>query len=156
VWVASAWPPLIQLQNDHTPPPPMRSPNRVRARCQARCNTSNAARLPTVCGATSTELPSRLTASVVHLASSVGERTRKRDHQVRTVVCGTSRCAATRRRPNSLTTFRTIAEPMTLTASSRRINSRSGSSACERRHAAQRARRIQIRSTSSGARNQRQ
>src|SRR4051794_8436764 len=140
VWVASAWPPLMQLQNDHTLPPPMRSPNRTRARCHARCNTSNATRVPMVCRSTSTGVPSRLTASEVQWASSVGDRTRKRSHHVRTVVCGTSSRAAIGRRPDPWATFRTIAEPMTVTTSSRRASVRSGNSACVRRHAAQRAR----------------
>ena len=52
--------------------------------------------------------------------------------------------------------FSTSAVPMTVTTSSRRSKHQSGSNACERRHTAHRPRRIQIRSTSSGARTQRQ
>src|SRR5947207_899703 len=44
MWVPNAWPPQIRLQNGHTPP--MRSPNRALARCQAMLSTSSAARSP--------------------------------------------------------------------------------------------------------------
>ena len=54
------------------------------------------------------------------------------------------------------THLRATLAPITATASRRRTSTRSGSSACDRRHAEHRPRRIQIRSTNKGARNQRQ
>src|SRR3954453_1861540 len=60
VWVPSARPPLIALQNAHTLPPLIRRPNRTSARCQARLSTSSAARSPTL--RTSTGRPSSVTA----------------------------------------------------------------------------------------------
>ena len=44
VWVPSAWPPLIRLQNDQRSP--MRTPNRARARCQATPRLASAACSP--------------------------------------------------------------------------------------------------------------
>src|SRR5947208_1890103 len=60
VWVPSARPPLIALQNDHTLPQPIRTPNRASARCQARRSTSSAARSPLL--RTSTGVPASVTA----------------------------------------------------------------------------------------------
>src|SRR5712691_4591948 len=62
VWVPSAWPPLIRLQNAHTSP--MRTPNRTTARCQATPRLASAAGSPTAW--TLTGVPSRATASAVH------------------------------------------------------------------------------------------
>jgi len=47
-------------------------------------------------------------ATGIHL---LAERGRKRCHQLRTVVCGTSSCSATERRPRSVVTFRLTADP---------------------------------------------
>ena len=72
VWVPSAWPPLIRLQNDQGLP--MRSPNRATARCQATRSPSSAARSRATPTLTSTAVPSRATASAVHWASNRGDR----------------------------------------------------------------------------------
>jgi hypothetical protein len=152
VWVPSAWPPLIRLQNDHRSPLP--TPNRARARCQATPRLASAACSPMAL--TSTGVPSRATASAAHSASNVGDRAWNRCHHDRTVVCGTSSCSAIGRSPSPRVSLRAKLAPITATASRRRTSTRSGSSACDRRHAEHRPRRIQIRSTSNGARNQRQ
>src|SRR5207248_3972603 len=100
VWVPSAWPSLIQLQNDHTLPPSTRSRNRARARSQAIPSTSSAAGSPRV--RTSIGVPSSVTARLVHVARSVGERARNRWHHERSVVCGTSSRSAIAATPTHL------------------------------------------------------
>src|SRR6266542_3359541 len=95
VLVPRAWPPLMRLQNAHTRP--TCAPNRTYARRQATTNASTAARSSAVF--TITAVPSRDTASAVHWMCMAEERSRKRRHHVRTVVCGTPRCSAIGRRP---------------------------------------------------------
>src|SRR5258708_4582000 len=143
VWVPSARPPLIRLQNDHRSP--MRTPNRVRARRQATSRISSAACSPMAL--TVTRVPSRATASAVHSASNVGDRASKRCHHDRTVVCGTSSCSAIGRSPSPFISLWATLAPITATVSRRRTSTRSGSRACDRRHADHRPRRIHIRST---------
>ena len=91
VWVPSARPPLIRLQNDHRLP--MRSPNRATARCQATRRPSSAARSRATPTLTSTAVPSRATASAVHWASNLGDRTRKRCHHDAQRWCAAHRAA---------------------------------------------------------------
>ena len=67
-----------------------------------------------------------------------------RRHQDRIVVCGTSTCRATARSPSPPTASASPC-PIVSTASSRWINSTSGSSAWLRRQGVQRPRRIQTR-----------
>ncbi len=150
--VPSAWPLLMRLQNAQIAP--TCSPNRTCARCQATPSASMAARSPVVFNMTA--VPSRDTANAVHRMSVVDERTRKRRHHVRTVVCGTPRCSAIGRNPRPPDSLSASPRPITPTSSSRRASTRSGSRAWLRRQTGHRPRRIQIRSTSSGALSQRQ
>jgi len=150
--VPSACPPLMRLQNAHARP--TRSPNRNLARCQATSSASRAARSPVVFNMTA--VPSSDTARAVQLAPIIDERTRKRRHHVRTVVCGTPRCSAIGRRPRVAAALSTNPWPITSTSSNRRVSTRSGNRPWLRRQTGHRPRRIQIRSTSSGALSQRQ
>ena len=58
-----------------------------------------------------TDVPTSATASALQSSTNVGERAWKRRHQVRTGVCGTSRCSAIGRRPTFAITFTAISAP---------------------------------------------
>src|SRR5437764_7476631 len=107
--VPSAWPPLIRLQNRHTPG--TRSPKRVRARCQAAPSASRATASSSVLSKTAAG--SRCTATATNAAARAGARTRKRRRHSRAVVIGTPNRSATLRMPSPPAIPRARAGPLT-------------------------------------------